>query len=124
MVHLDSRKVCHAWPRTLRFVANGSEVFAVRPPEEGHKRRDVPVGVSAGLRPGPNSISVRVQDDPAGDFVLALAVTRQVGVPELRRRVAPSDPEESRRRALESCWPPGGAAGPRAVSASRATRCG
>lgn len=100
MVHMDSRKVCHAWPRTLKFTANGSEVFSVRPPEEGHKRRDVPQGVSAGLRPGLNSISVRVQDDFSDDFVLALAVTKQVDVTELRRRVAASDPEESRRRAM------------------------
>jgi len=49
MVRVESEKVCHEWPHALKMTANGSEIFQVQPPEEMHKRRDVPQNISAGV---------------------------------------------------------------------------
>jgi len=88
MLRLDSCKPCQAWPQSLRFVANGNEIFAVAPPEEGHKRRDVPQAISAGLKHGINSISVHIQDPRISDFVLAVVMTQPRGIPELSQQVS------------------------------------
>lgn len=87
MVRVDSNKLCHAWPNCLQFVANGSEVFAVKPPEEGHKRRDVPQSVSASLKIGTNAITVHIADACISEFALAVVLTEPRGIPDLSSQV-------------------------------------
>mmetsp|Transcript_25215 Transcript_25215/g.80113 ORF Transcript_25215/g.80113 Transcript_25215/m.80113 type:complete len:703 (+) Transcript_25215:127-2235(+) len=96
MVRVDCEKVNQAWPNSLKLLANGNEILDVKPPEEGHKRRDVPQNISPGLRPGPNSLCVKMVDDRHSDFALAVVLTSPRGNPELSAQV-PLCPESSAR---------------------------
>jgi len=87
MVRVDSDKVCHAWPDSLQLFVNGAEVITVKPPEEGHKRRDVPQDISASLKPDSNAFCVRMVDNLHSDFVLAVVLTLPRGIPELSAEV-------------------------------------
>jgi len=76
MVKLDSDNSSQVWPRKLSFVANGHEVFSIQEPEKGHVRRDVPKNVTPGLRPGMNTITIRIEDDYLPGYALALVRTQ------------------------------------------------
>jgi len=74
MVNVGSCKLHHAWPLNLRFIANGAEAFMVEPPEEGHKRRDVPQDVSSAFRNGQNRVSLQISDEHPADYLLGLVL--------------------------------------------------
>mmetsp|Transcript_72470 Transcript_72470/g.223962 ORF Transcript_72470/g.223962 Transcript_72470/m.223962 type:complete len:351 (-) Transcript_72470:298-1350(-) len=76
MVRLDSDNSAQAWPRKLSFEANGHEVFSILEPEEGHVRRDVPKNVAPGLRPGMNTITIKIEDDYLPGYAMALVRTQ------------------------------------------------
>lgn len=98
MVNISSCKLCHSWPLSLSFRSNGLEVFMVEPPEEGHKRRDVPQDVSSGLRNGRNVISVHVSDDRPCDFCLGILLTTPRGLPELQAQVRTAEVKAAKAR--------------------------
>lgn len=76
MVKLDSDNSAQVWPRRLTFEVNGHEVFAIKEPEEGHVRRDVPNNIAPGLRPGMNTISITVDDEYISGYAMALVRTQ------------------------------------------------
>merc|ERR1712050_426956 len=98
MVRLDETNVCHVWPRTLTFSVNNKQVFEVVPPEEGHKRRDVPIDVSAGFAQGPNVVNLIVDDACYDKFALALVLTSHREVDDLAKDVTSCSLEKSRAR--------------------------
>lgn len=98
MLRVDSPKVEQVWPRAIHFFANGAEVFAVHPPEEGHKRRDVPEDISGGLKAGQNQIKVRMVDDDCVGFVMVLLLTCQQSQEALAQQVSACEEPLARRR--------------------------
>lgn len=98
MVRINHSKVCHVWPRTLKFTANSKEVFRVVEPEEGHKRRDVPQIVSAGLAPGVNAVEIEMSDDQLGGFAFALVLTKPQELSQLTKEVKRAKLPEARTR--------------------------
>jgi len=102
MVSADSNRVCQVWPYSMTFCANSHEIFAIRPPEDGHKRRDVPIHISAGLKHGTNTISVRVAGDAVRSptFVLAIVLTRPRELSELCQQVTCSKEHDARQRII------------------------
>jgi len=76
MCKVDSDTCASIWPKKLTFEANGAEVFAIKEPEEGHIRRDVPMNISAGLKPGINTINITVEDDFLQSYVMSLVRTQ------------------------------------------------
>eukprot|EP00929_Paragymnodinium_shiwhaense_P087307 TRINITY_DN47531_c0_g1_i1.p1 TRINITY_DN47531_c0_g1~~TRINITY_DN47531_c0_g1_i1.p1 ORF type:complete len:538 (+),score=104.56 TRINITY_DN47531_c0_g1_i1:98-1711(+) len=88
MIRLGAAKLLQAWPHSLQVVANDKELFAVQPPEDGHKRRDVPQSISSGLVTGKNKMTVRAKDDDISDFVLAILLTRPRTMADLKRQVS------------------------------------
>jgi len=91
MLRVDRTDLCQAWPNSLQFLANGGEVFSVKPPEEGHKRRDVPQPISPGLKIGMNAISVHLADAAYSDFALAVVLTRPQSIADLTTQVVMCD---------------------------------
>lgn len=102
MVSADSNKVCQVWPYSMSFCANNHEIFAIRPPEDGHKRRDVPILISAGLKHGTNTISIRVAGDAVKSptFVLAIVLTRPCELSKLCEQVTCSKEHDARQRII------------------------
>ncbi|CAK0860851.1 unnamed protein product [Prorocentrum cordatum] len=90
----------HAWPRRLEVCVNGTLAFGIAPPEEGHKRRDVPEDVSVALRPGENRVSVQAEDDAVEDYVLAVLLTAPRADADLARRVGEVPLDAARDRAV------------------------
>mmetsp|Transcript_133303 Transcript_133303/g.259529 ORF Transcript_133303/g.259529 Transcript_133303/m.259529 type:complete len:586 (-) Transcript_133303:174-1931(-) len=91
MLRVDKTDWCQAWPNSLQFLANGAEIFSVKPPEEGHRRRDVPQQISPGLKIGMNAISVHLADASFFDFALAVVVTKPQSIEDLSAQVAKCD---------------------------------
>eukprot|EP00928_Gymnodinium_smaydae_P013571 TRINITY_DN14945_c0_g1_i1.p1 TRINITY_DN14945_c0_g1~~TRINITY_DN14945_c0_g1_i1.p1 ORF type:complete len:661 (-),score=108.76 TRINITY_DN14945_c0_g1_i1:157-2085(-) len=83
-IRWNSEKIHHCWPHSLDFIVNGSVAFAVKPPDEGHKRRDVPHSIAANLRLGTNTITLSAVDARLGDFVMAVVLCRPCPIEELR----------------------------------------
>lgn len=75
MVKIDSENCAQVWPRRLSLEANGVSVFEIKEPEEGHVRRDVPKNISAGLRPGVNTITIKIEDEYLPGYAMALVRT-------------------------------------------------
>jgi len=98
MVRVESEKLCHEWPHAVTMLANGSEVFQVKPPEEGHKRRDVPQNISAGLKPGINSITMRFEGSQITAFAVGFLLTKPCEIPMLRTQVRRADMTEAVHR--------------------------
>lgn len=98
MVKVDCDKLHQAWPHSLKFFVNGSEAFAVQPPEEGHKRRDVPIPVSAALKHGTNSIGFVIEDSLVSNFALAVMQTKPVSSLELASKVTRCDQISAKSR--------------------------
>jgi len=98
MLRVESTKVEQVWPRAIHFFANGVEVFAVHPPEEGHKRRDVPEKISAGLKAGKNDIRVRMVDDDCVGFVMVVLLTNQESQESLAQQVSTCGKSEAQQR--------------------------
>lgn len=87
MLRVDQVKLCHVWPRTMTFAVNNKEVFVVKPPEEGHKRRDIPQEVSSHFAAGLNLVSVRLSDPQPETLYFALVLTAARDVAELAAMV-------------------------------------
>mmetsp|Transcript_19664 Transcript_19664/g.34859 ORF Transcript_19664/g.34859 Transcript_19664/m.34859 type:complete len:642 (-) Transcript_19664:71-1996(-) len=75
MMRVDASKACQVWPTQIHFFVNRCEAFAVHPPEEGHKRRDVPHSIAATLKAGRNDIEVQMVDDDCAGLALAVLLT-------------------------------------------------
>lgn len=87
MARIDESKLWHVWPNSLTLKVNGQEVFNVEPPEEGHKRRDVPQAVSAALAPGENRVCMDMQDTSLFSYAFALVLTDPRQASQLSREV-------------------------------------
>jgi hypothetical protein len=98
MVRLSCTKMHQVWPTSLEFNANGTDIFEVKPPEEGHKRRDVPLNITSSLKCGRNEIRVRLKDTHVKDFALALVLTRPRGIQDFRVQVSHCDFESAKNR--------------------------
>ncbi|CAK0836164.1 unnamed protein product [Prorocentrum cordatum] len=73
MLLVDSASLHQVWPREVTAEANGRALFHIRPPGPERRRRDLPQNVTAGLRPGQNTLEFRLEDDGLlGGFALAL----------------------------------------------------
>eukprot|EP00931_Biecheleriopsis_adriatica_P043876 TRINITY_DN25070_c0_g1_i2.p1 TRINITY_DN25070_c0_g1~~TRINITY_DN25070_c0_g1_i2.p1 ORF type:complete len:707 (-),score=162.99 TRINITY_DN25070_c0_g1_i2:143-2263(-) len=101
MLRVDASKACQVWPRQLHFFANGAEVFAIQPPEEGHKRRDVPMNATPGLKGAQNAIRVRMVDDDCSGFAMAVLLTAPQSIPTLTAQVQRCDEVIARQRICE-----------------------
>jgi hypothetical protein len=105
MVRIDSDTCAQVWPRKLLFEANGHEVFRVVEPEEGHVRRDVPMNISAGLRPGMNTIKIVIEDDSASSYAVALVRTYMRTAEDISADIQLCDEEEARGRVVKFLSP-------------------
>ncbi|CAE8712567.1 unnamed protein product, partial [Polarella glacialis] len=63
------------WSSFLSVQVNGNEVFTTKVPLRGHKRRDVPQGMTANLRRGRNAVKVTAEDERRRDFLIAVVRT-------------------------------------------------
>jgi hypothetical protein len=99
MLQVDCSKAYQKWPHSISLYANASEVFHVPPPEEGHKRRDVPIAISQGLRNGLNNVRVHMVDDNVSEYVLAVLLTVPRSIDELSKLVARCNYEKALNRA-------------------------
>mmetsp|Transcript_66195 Transcript_66195/g.123577 ORF Transcript_66195/g.123577 Transcript_66195/m.123577 type:complete len:804 (-) Transcript_66195:79-2490(-) len=98
MVKVDSDSSVQVWPHQLTLEANGHEVMTIKPPEEGHVRRDVPKNISGGLKPGTNSIVIRMQDEWVYGFAFALVRTVPRTVQQMAADIPVCPEEEARER--------------------------
>lgn len=98
MVKIDSDNSSQVWPQKISFEANGNEVFAVKEAEEGHVRRDVPKDISPGLRPGMNTIVIRMEDPYLPGFVMCLVRTQQKTPHQIAAEIPVFDEESSKNR--------------------------
>mmetsp|Transcript_32878 Transcript_32878/g.78722 ORF Transcript_32878/g.78722 Transcript_32878/m.78722 type:complete len:653 (+) Transcript_32878:87-2045(+) len=101
MLRVNSTKVEQVWPRQIHVFANGIEVFSVHPPEEGHKRRDVPQHISSGLKGGRNDITVRMVDDDCVGFAFVALLTRYQSTEEMAEQVESVGVDVARKRVCE-----------------------
>eukprot|EP00747_Dinoflagellata_sp_TGD_P213148 gnl/TRDRNA2_/TRDRNA2_86141_c0_seq2.p1 gnl/TRDRNA2_/TRDRNA2_86141_c0~~gnl/TRDRNA2_/TRDRNA2_86141_c0_seq2.p1 ORF type:complete len:398 (-),score=51.72 gnl/TRDRNA2_/TRDRNA2_86141_c0_seq2:17-1177(-) len=102
MLQVDCEQVKQIWPLNLKFSANGAQVFTVVPPEEGHKRRDLPQSVTCDLRAGANQISIQMSGEQSlSGYALAILHTTPRSNPELHSQVSYCDEESGRRRVCE-----------------------
>jgi len=102
MVKIDCDKLHQAWPNSLKFFVNGTESFSIQPPEDGHKRRDVPMTVSPSLKHGSNPIGFFIEDSVVSNFALAVVQTKPVSSSELASRVARCDRGAAKSRVCAS----------------------
>lgn len=100
MCRINSDNCAQVWPETFHMEANGNEVFKIDAPEEGHVRRDVPRSVSAGLKPGVNSVTIKIEDDYVAGFAMAIVHTCPQTVPQLAANIAVCAEEQARERFL------------------------
>lgn len=100
MVKVSCPKMAHNWPKVLHFGTNGAEIFSVLPPEEGHKRRDVPQDISGSLRVGRNNVSIRLFDETPLDYVVGIVLTIPCGIKELREQIDTCEKDDAMRRVM------------------------
>mmetsp|Transcript_43944 Transcript_43944/g.116164 ORF Transcript_43944/g.116164 Transcript_43944/m.116164 type:complete len:758 (-) Transcript_43944:214-2487(-) len=98
MVRVDSENSAQAWPRSLTLDANGHDVFSIAAPDEGHVRRDVPRNITAVLRPGINTLSIRVSDEFVPGWAWAIVRTVPRTVKEMAAEIPLCEEEEARIR--------------------------
>ncbi|CAE8662463.1 unnamed protein product, partial [Polarella glacialis] len=98
MVRVNSENCIQVWPNKLTLVANGVEVFAIAPPEEGHVRRDVPRDISPGLRPGLNSVTITMEDDHVASFCFVLVRTQNMTAENIGDQTPACEEEDAQRR--------------------------
>mmetsp|Transcript_124464 Transcript_124464/g.265273 ORF Transcript_124464/g.265273 Transcript_124464/m.265273 type:complete len:837 (+) Transcript_124464:155-2665(+) len=100
MVRIDSENCAQVWPRKVSLEANGHEVFKIEEPEEGHVRRDLPKDISAGLRPGMNTIVIKLEDDYLPGFALALCRTQSRTAQQISMETPMCEPEAAKARVM------------------------
>lgn len=101
MLRVDHAKVCHVWPRTMTFSANNKSVFEVQPPEEGHKRRDIPQEVSSCFSQGLNLAYVKLTDPHPETLFFSLVLTAERSVADLAASVERSSLSKAQARVQE-----------------------
>jgi len=69
-------------------------------PEEGHVRRDVPINISASLKPGMNTIKILVDDENASSYAMALVRTFPRTVEDISRSIPMCESQEARDRVV------------------------
>jgi len=85
--------------RELIVSVDDKPVFSIVPPEEGHKRRDVPISIASGLASSTNSVTISAAlDDGISDFVYAILLTQPCDVPYLSKQVLRCGHKEARAR--------------------------
>eukprot|EP00931_Biecheleriopsis_adriatica_P036621 TRINITY_DN21085_c0_g1_i1.p1 TRINITY_DN21085_c0_g1~~TRINITY_DN21085_c0_g1_i1.p1 ORF type:complete len:866 (+),score=183.73 TRINITY_DN21085_c0_g1_i1:91-2688(+) len=106
-LRVNSEVTAQVWPTKLIFTANGTEVFRIEPPEEGHVRRDVPRDVSAGLRPGMNSVTITIEDEHPSSFAISLVRTVSKTVEQIEKDTDVCEEEDAVKRVcmlLKDTW--------------------
>lgn len=98
MLRLGDTKICQVWPHELKLSANGKEVFRIVPPQEGHKRRDVPEQVTPRLSQGHNQIDIEMTDPVLFGFAFAIVLTAPQEPSQLARAVPRTTLPEARAR--------------------------
>lgn len=100
MVRINSENCAQVWPQKISMIANGAEVFKILPPEEGHVRRDVPIDISASLRPGMNSIAISMDDDHVASFVWCLVRTQSKTAEQIAAETPTCEEEDAKKRVV------------------------
>lgn len=101
MVRLSYSKVAQAWPRELQIIIEGHQAVLVKPPEDGHKRRDVPQSIVVGLKPGRNNVTFHAKDDNLQDFVFGIVRTAPQAISELSLQVERCNRKHARLRVCD-----------------------
>lgn len=100
MCKVNSDKCSQVWPRRILFEANGAKVFEVKEPEEGHVRRDVPQNISAGLKPGLNTISITIEDDYVAGYVMSLVRCQTLNAQQIAAMTPQCVEEQAKARVM------------------------
>mmetsp|Transcript_10435 Transcript_10435/g.18789 ORF Transcript_10435/g.18789 Transcript_10435/m.18789 type:complete len:507 (-) Transcript_10435:26-1546(-) len=88
MVRLGTTKVAHEWPHMVDFLIKAAKIFSISPPEVGHKRRDVPMSITATLRPGKNKMTMMAVNPEVGTaYGLAVVQTTPQSLEKLQKLV-------------------------------------
>ncbi|CAJ1394559.1 unnamed protein product [Effrenium voratum] len=98
---MEPQGLQQVWPSFLSIEVNGHEVFTTKVPLRGHKRRDVPQGLSASLRRGINTLEVTAEDERRRDFLLAVVRTLPLKPCELATAVVEETYQDCRQRVEE-----------------------
>jgi len=98
MVRIDSEGCAQVWPKALSLEANGVQVFEIKEPEEGHVRRDVPKNISSGLKPGVNTITIKIDDPHLPSFAMALVRTHTKTALQIAQETPHLEEEVARAR--------------------------
>jgi len=106
-IKVNSDNTSQVWPTKLIVMINGAEVFRIDPPEEGHVRRDVPKDISAGLRPGMNSVTVTIEDDHPSSYAFAIVRTQPRTAEQIAEDTTACEEEDALARVrmlLKDTW--------------------
>ncbi|CAK9068713.1 unnamed protein product [Durusdinium trenchii] len=106
-IKVNSDITAQVWPTKLIVVINGAEVFRIEPPEEGHVRRDVPKDISAGLRPGMNSVTVSIEDEHPSSYAFAIVRTQPRTAEQIAEDTNSCEEDDALRRVcmlLKDTW--------------------
>lgn len=106
-IKVNSDITAQVWPTKLIVVINGVEVFRIDPPEEGHVRRDVPKDISAGLRPGMNSVTVTIEDEHPSSYAFAIVRTQPKTAEQIAEDTTACEEEDALARVrmlLKDTW--------------------
>eukprot|EP00927_Polykrikos_kofoidii_P035021 TRINITY_DN29606_c0_g1_i1.p1 TRINITY_DN29606_c0_g1~~TRINITY_DN29606_c0_g1_i1.p1 ORF type:complete len:876 (+),score=144.71 TRINITY_DN29606_c0_g1_i1:43-2628(+) len=98
MVKVNSDTSAQVWPRKLTLEANGHEVFIIKEPEEGHVRRDVPMNITANLKPGLNTIKIVIEDPNHSAYAMCFARTQAKTAADIASEIPTVGEEASRER--------------------------
>lgn len=104
-IRVDSDNCAQTWPYRLSLEANGNEAVAIKEPEEGHVRRDVPKDVTLMLRPGLNTIHIKMEDEYVAGFAMALVRTQARTPQQLAAEIAVVNEETALQRLSELLQP-------------------
>jgi len=100
MLRIDSDNCALVWPKKLSFEVNGTEAFRIDEPEEGHVRRDVPKNISANLRPGMNSIVIKMDDEYLPAYAIALMRTHVRSAEDISLDTPMCEEEDAKNRVM------------------------
>eukprot|EP00927_Polykrikos_kofoidii_P035022 TRINITY_DN29606_c0_g2_i1.p1 TRINITY_DN29606_c0_g2~~TRINITY_DN29606_c0_g2_i1.p1 ORF type:complete len:880 (+),score=146.74 TRINITY_DN29606_c0_g2_i1:54-2642(+) len=104
-VKIDSDTSAQVWPRKLTLEANGHEVFIIKEPEEGHVRRDVPMNITANLKPGMNTMKIVIEDPNPSAFAMSFVRTQAKTAADIAAEIPTLDEEAARERVCRLLGP-------------------
>lgn len=73
----------------------------IKEPEEGHVRRDVPMNISAGLKPGLNTIKITVEDPAASSFAISMVRTHIQSAEQIATQTPNCTEEQGKDRVMK-----------------------